>query len=426
MVWHFLKISVFYRVLFSFVGISVSLIAPSVAAESDRPICRPFAIYNGVKEPPAWKKNPEHTRASLSVSQLLKNISRVKGNESFETVFHAWEAKRPGEVSSKLKREWLECLSFYVHQDTDGDGIPDWSALSDGEPAFVLFPADDDIDGDGTPNVLDPDPFDPKVKGVARADEIPEHLKIRRRDGGELQQKLFQKFGIIAIDSTDEHSPVVLENLLYLLEHAFSGPFIRSLKSLRYIYAFSGHDAFVDIADYHHDAHAISIGGASTYGEVEKRAEFPQAKLLASLAHEIGHAFIFDHLTVADLRKLSSEIGGWAPVFGARPSANFYSSVFFTRHPLGVPGANNPLNRQYGLVSGYSLVGIHEWFSELFSAFALNRLGMHLLSASRPGKEYGFDSRHLPKKFSGWLGRYLDFELTSPFGNTKHDPGLPP
>src|SRR3990167_9301202 len=48
---------------------------------------------------------------------------------------------------------------------------------------------------------------------------IPSEFRISRPHTGELQAQLFHEFGLLAIDKTDEHSAIVLRNLLFLLRN---------------------------------------------------------------------------------------------------------------------------------------------------------------------------------------------------------------
>lgn len=296
------------------------------------------------------------------------------------------------------------CTDFYVSQDTDRDGIPDWSALIDGQPSAVLYPQDEDIDGDGTLNVLDPAPYDPSIQGSSDPKEIPAHLKIHRWEAALLQKRLFQEFGIIAIDSTDEHSAVLLKDLLFLLRNAFPRSLIQNLRNLRYIYAFVGHDGRTDIAAYHLQAKAVSVGGSTTYDG--KKNTFQKTDILIALAHEIGHAFLLDRMSPEELRAVSETFGGWGPVFRHSDPLSFYAPVFFTHHPLLQPSTTE--GRKYNLVSKYAMRGVHEWFADAFAATRLDKLGQAKLLGDHWKKRLvGFNYSNALNGFSAWLERRL-------------------
>jgi hypothetical protein len=242
---------------------------------------------------------------------------------------------------------------------------------------------------------------------------IPPHLKINRAGSSELQNQLFNEFGIIAIDHTDKHSPVVLKNMVFLLRHGFPHTRLGAMNSLKYLYAFAGHDSEIDLAAYHRDAKAISIGGISVYGDTVTSSEALEIKILGSLAHEIGHAFIFGRMSAPELRQVSERFGGWSSVFGVLAPTDFFAPAFFIRHPLFKKRIEREVSEKYGLISNYSAVGVHEWFSDAFAAFALNRLGStdrlgknwreRLIEVPVRRKAYGFNYNRLVDRFSAWL-----------------------
>jgi hypothetical protein len=270
--------------------------------------------------------------------------------------------------SLRVRVSRLECIYFYARQDTDHDGIPDWQAQIDRRPSSVLYPADDDIDGDGTENLFDPAPFDPAKKGDGS--KIPPHLVSAQK---KLQVQIMERFGILVIDHSDHHSQEVLGNLLFLLEH---GPAMAArLKGFRYLYAFSGHDREVDIAAYHLVAKAISIGGARAFPGAGK---VPNPSILSALAHEIGHALLMEKLPAQELTHLASEFGGWE----AADASDLYDPSFFRPHPLHARlrerNGRSPASAEAppaNLVSSYSTANMHEWFAEAFTASVMVSLG---------------------------------------------------
>ncbi|RYZ81589.1 MAG: hypothetical protein EOP04_23670, partial [Proteobacteria bacterium] len=288
------------------------------------PICKTFQFFSGPHAVPKhlWTNSPpggsEFGHVFKTNEQLLKKISRVRGHREFPA---AWSSglEKNSSLKSLLaddlkKNEWLQCLSFYIDQDTDRDGIPDWSALTNGTPAFILEPLDLDIDGDGVENVLDPEPFNRKIKRSVGQSEVPPHLLAQAADTRLLQKQLFQEFGIIAVELTDQHSTFVLQNFLYLLRNGLKKSTIRSLKSLKVIYAFAGHDDAMDIAAYHPGSQAVSVGGDSAYPSTPLVSPIdfePKISLLASLAHEIGHAYLLERVTAKELLRMSHKMGNW-------------------------------------------------------------------------------------------------------------------
>jgi len=330
-----------------------------------------------------WQKVPAlDGEVPTGESGLLRKLSEIKTYSPFVTSYHSWLAQRPDALEYDDRVEWLKCILFFAEQDTDGDGVPDWTALIDGNPSRVLYPQDSDIDGDGTDNVLDPAPFNAKVKGRRAPIKLPAHVKDSRPEVAVLQATLFRKFGILAINHTDRHSPAVLRNLLLLLEHGFTSRLIRGLGGFRYIYAFAGHDARINIAAYHAVANAISIGGMQAYPADTRQLQLP---IIATLAHEIGHAFLMHQISPGELKQVSENYGDWREVFTDPTELTLYSAAFFTPHPRRrLASIAPPDAKKSNLISGYAATNIHEWFADAFAAAALLRMG----EARRLGQEW--------------------------------------
>lgn len=88
-------------------------------------------------------------------------------------------------------------------------------------------------------------------------------------------------------------------------------------------------------------------------------------KLLETIAHEIGHAYVFSKLEPVTLAAIAKDWGDWHtdPAPGS-----FYSHTLLRRFSGG-----NKLGDAFP--SAYSYRNIHEWFSENFAQFVLHRLG---------------------------------------------------
>jgi hypothetical protein len=400
---------------------------PLAGAQAGAP-CKTFHVHRGAKIPQERMYVPDQPRqAALSEAELLEQISAKQFHEGFAQAFRRWPDA--GRMSRKRREEALACILFYLQQDSNGNGVPDWTALIDERPSLVLFPLDGDIDGDGVPNVLDPAPFNPKVKGRTNPTSVPPHLKAARADVVALQEELFQKFGILAIDHTDDHSPEVLYNLIFLLKHGFSSSFVRDLKNFRYLYAFGGHDNRVSHGGYHPEAKAISIGGISSY-PAEKSARTLNLPLLTTLAHEIGHAFLFKKVAPDELRDVSQDFGGWGQVFGSEPVLSLYSPAFFARHPLLHRKARRkgasldlPIWREHSLASSYATKNAHEWFADAFAAHILNRMGRasllgedwKKLLVSQPRRKGGHwsDYNNISDGLAAWIDEKMSGRTTA-------------
>lgn len=177
----------------------------------------------------------------------------------------------------------------------------------------------------------------------------------------QLAAQLEAEFGWAALDKTDAQSPRVLHNLLLLLREGFPRQALLSLKSLRSFYAYAGHDTRYDLAAFHEKENAISIGGASVW----KGPEEADVLLLSTLAHELGHAWVFGKMSAGDLAALAREEGGWR-LEGA--GTNLKGSAFLSGHPAPrAPGQS--------LTSKLASRNVHEWYADAFAAAAMHRLG---------------------------------------------------
>lgn len=318
--------------------------------------------------------------------KLLTKIGKIKTQQEFPNIWLDYVTEQKN-LSDRDRFLWLKCIDYYISQDTNKNGIPDWTAITDNLPAKILFPGEEDIDGDGIPNVLDPNPLDEKIKDAAKT--IPQHLKIKF----EVQEQIYNEFGIIAIDHTDDHSQVVLSELLNLLRTGFAKNWIKNLKNLKYVYAFLGHDPEHRIASYHWQARALSIGGVHIYrGELSADQKI---ELKAALAHEIGHAALLEKLSVGELAEAGKKFGGWG--FSSPPSPfSFYAKIFFAPYAWGSDYKKN------NIVSSYALTNIHEWFADSFAAYIINKLGQ-VLQFQNVKRTNWTDYGNLTTDYRQWL-----------------------
>jgi hypothetical protein len=388
------------------------------------PLCAPFRVYKNMPLPKAPVLNTAQSLERGWEEKLLHSISQVRGHSGFDVSYKTWLKKNPHSLTEIERYGWLECVMSYIQQDTNGDGVPDWTAFVDGQPSQVLYPQDEDWDGDGIPNILDPEPFNKKIptRNLSRVD-IPLHLRSQSPQVYVLQKKIYKKFGILAIDHTDRHSVEVLKALDFLLSKGFSAEFIRNLKSIKYVYAFKGHDAENNIAAYHQQAHALSIGGELSYDDEflknnQSRAMFSSIRrihLLAALAHEIGHAFLFEQLNAGELRTISEKYGSWGEVYKTDRIDTLLAEPFFRSHPqkfARTPALDETVLRENNFVSEYAFTNAHEWFADAFAAAILNRLGLQhqlgedwhdLLVKKKSGQAYWANYNNISKSFMDWL-----------------------
>ncbi len=374
-------------------------------------ICTPFKVHLGTVLPRAPEiKTPATLPPDWELS-ISEKIGKVQTQNEFPKLYQTWLQRHPRDLTEQQRFQWLSCLLYYVSIDTDKDGIPDWSAINDHQPAKILFPQDPDQDGDGILNVLDAEPLNPTNKASRLASaEVPLHLKINYRKRPEtslLQQQLYKEFHILAIDHTDEHSPVVLRELLYLLRKGFTKNFVSSLHTIKYIYAFASHDPTRNIASYHLQAQALSVAGMSSYRKAQLNLQ-EKIDLLAALSHEIGHAVIFEKLSTEDLAQASYKFSGWKNIQNSDLKDSFFSKVFF--EPFATIAGNN-------MVSQYAMSNRHEWFAESLAASVLNDLGQSgllpknwkssLIKRASFDSGYWVDYTRISDDFRGWFRTLL-------------------
>lgn len=336
----------------------------SLSLAQARVPCAPFRVHLQVQLPaPPRIEVPKNLPVGWEKVEV-ERIGRVSTQAEFPRLYETWLKKNPNDLTEIERYEWLHCLAYYVEFDSNQNGVPDWSAIVDQQPARILFPQDLDQDGDGIPNILDVHPLRRQKEKTIGIGDIPPHLRMdsqKRPEAATYQLALFKEFGWLAIDHTDEHSPAVLRELLFLLRKALPKEFTSSLKGLRFLYAFAGHDRSRNVASYHWQAQALSIAGLSSYSnpEITSAEKF---ELYATWAHEIGHAVLFEKQRAATLAEAAERFAGWK--LGGEKEHHF-SSAFF-RPFSGLPGKN--------MVSRYAMTNVHEWFAESFAAVVLHRL----------------------------------------------------
>jgi hypothetical protein len=307
-------------------------------------------------------------------------------------------------ADSEAANDLAKCIAYYSQ--FKHRGIPDWTSKVDGQTSEVLYPNNPDWDGDGTPNVLDPAPFDAGISQARLAKNgVPVHLMLKNPEAAKVQGRLWRDFKIMAIDHTDSHSAEVLKAVELVLRNGLSFDVRTHLKSVRYIYAFQGHDPSFNIAAYHRQMNALSIGGVSAYGNSHVPLDrATRIGVLAAIAHELGHAYIFDQMSPRQLTEIGARFGQWRTSADTQPAPrDFLDEVLFREHPLhhlaqlagrdpinGLQFINSKLWRDVNLTSEYATTNIHEWFADAFAAAILQRLGekgdlsgVHLASTAR-------------------------------------------
>lgn len=267
------------------------------------------------------------------------------------TLMDTWQ-ERVGFLKQPQQRQaWLSCIRKYIFTDSDGDGVADWTAVVDGRPSRILLPLDPDLDGDGLENLRDPDPY--HGSAPARPPPFPTHLQLTGLEG-EWQRRLWQDFGVVAIDHTDQNSSAVLKVFFAVLKLESFGHWRQRSKLFDRIYAFVSHRPGEKIAAYHPELRAISVPGRQSYiGEELKRGE--ERHLMAAVLHELGHALMWGTVSAPELVDQAHQLAKWR----VTPSLALSDPQLLT--PFRGPALR--------FVSAYARTNVHEWFAESFAAY---------------------------------------------------------
>ncbi|MCB0420569.1 MAG: hypothetical protein KDD61_06220 [Bdellovibrionales bacterium] len=250
----------------------------------------------------------------------------------------------------KTSLKTLQCILNHLYLDSDSDGIKDWKIMDRGRMLSHLVPNDPDWDNDQILNFLDPHPFDKKI--LPKITKVPAHLKIeptmKHSSINDLQEKLFLRCGILAINHTDQHSLENLSAALKVCENELA--LLSNSNSIIIMYAFVGHGyTNTQLAAFHPELNAMSIQGI-THFNGKKNKEFDKTFL-----HEIGHYYTFQFLSPTDLLEIASQFKVVDAV-ETQPTSFFDPSLLSRKEP-----------NKFGFYpTPYSKKNLHEWFSEMF------------------------------------------------------------
>jgi hypothetical protein len=195
------------------------------------------------------------------------------------------------------ERELLETLypgdrplQALALRDTDADGITDFR-ISDYYGRFLE--GDTDLDGDGSDNLLDADPYDPAF-GRLPGPAIPAHLSWQRlgkpADMAAAQRRLFEQHGILLVERSAEFPPRLASVTSDVVTRVFAGTFGQSssLPTLRLI---ATAETSLLIADDESAGDFAQIFAATRTMEIYRPGiEAEPVVQLGFVAHEIGHS----------------------------------------------------------------------------------------------------------------------------------------
>lgn len=227
------------------------------------------------------------------------------------------------------------------------------------------------------------------------------------------QEALYREFGLLALDHSDEHASSVLDELLLVLREGLE-PGTRLPREVKVVYAFKGHDRIVDIAAYHRQAGALSIGGVHAYGEGTLDPH-DRMRVAAAFAHELGHAIVFARLTGLELSEIGRRFGHWSNVPTDEKAPSLLSKSLLEPHPLQglmrLGSRSTDESRSFvqlslwsmtNLTSEYAGTNLHEWFADAFAASVLHRLG----EKGRLGPVWRPLLTRLPERAGGYWVNY--------------------
>jgi hypothetical protein len=320
-----------------------------------------------------------HLKADLP--EVVNISSKLNLSQSLTTKISQWENDLDF-LKDKLKKEsWIKCVHHYLQIDSDHDGINDWTAIVDGLPSRILFPLDEDIDGDGIVNLWDPDPYHKNHLSQAL---IPTHLAFKSRERV-LQNKLHKKHGIIAVNHSDNHHKDVLKIFLFI-----SGkyPFINMFKTSfpKVLYAMKGRHPKGLVASYHPTASAIAVPGKNSFGKNLNPSEV--CNLTAALVHELAHFYLFSSVPPEVLKKFANTYALWD--IPENIPLDIWDKAFHV-----------PFNGKSHFVSDYAATNVHEWFAENFAAYVWKKNHFNKKFCRK------FDESKIPKELFNWFEKVL-------------------
>lgn len=322
-----------------------------------------------------------HLKADLPDIDNNKNDKQTPLPSDLEISVNLWKDKIEFLKNDEDRENWLQCIRHYIFIDTDKNGIPDWTALVDGRPSKVLFPLDPDIDGDGIPNILDPNPYGDKDE--TSKEIIPSHLSISG-EKGRWQKKLWSEEGVLAVNHTNKHIPDTLATLYSILQLRSLRNWKKEVRGFNVLYAFNNRNLKTVSAAYHPSASAISIPGEFSFKN-KRFLKRQKCQFVSSILHEMGHALLLGAVTANELGEKARQLSEWE--LPNSVNDNIFNPVFFS--PIMKPRKN--------FVSNYSKTNVHEWFAESFAAYIWERESLDALYCR------AFEGKRVSKDFNKWL-----------------------
>ena len=218
----------------------------------------------------------------------------------------ALEDERFDDVREKLTKYFGTnyTLWAYYFLDLDKDGNSDWTYVED-KKKFVSIDAD--MDNDGVANIMDADPYNPKITNSDQdGDKIPDHLdwdingdEVAEKDsvtGGMIQgqNSIFNETGIIALNQDAKHDARTISTFLEVIKTVYGDVIDGNggrFPGLKYLGAQQGLPESQTLAWFRkgHELIVIEDLGRKE-GKNELMRNTTPLPFYSTIIHELGHA----------------------------------------------------------------------------------------------------------------------------------------
>lgn len=350
--------------------------------------------------------------------ESLKNVFSSHGalpsEPSAQEVESAWKKLESSALEERSLMPVLfnadRALLAIAMRDTDGDGIRDFSvAEMDGK----FFEKDIDLDGDGVPNLVDPDPYHPQRADAKPADtnqngipDIVDLSLLNSPEVGAVQTRLFRDYGILIFQRDLEWTEEMAANV-ELAFKIYRPVFRKHSKTPNQILRAIGLEKACALQV--DGTYALMDGYSKVLTFLERTLSAEPLIQLSVIVHEIAHSFQFamesfdeksntKPVAQSDFLPLMTTLGWSAPVtVKASESGHFQlTSPYWTSFEEGedysygpyttsewaallakVAKENDPRKQhylkdprlsKYHIVNDYSLTTPYEFHSEATTA----------------------------------------------------------
>lgn len=185
-------------------------------------------------------------------------------------------------------------LLVYATRDSDGDGIHDYRVS---DYYGKLLEGDVDVDGDGTDNVLDAEPYDAARGGEdANRNRVPDHidwsLSGRSKESARRQRELAERYGFLLVDRSAEFDDSLARSTHDVLSRVYRSPLASGvgLPALRVIAA---EETCLLDEELDDGTNGVFVPQTRSLTIYRIGLDAPPFVQLGLLTHELGHAYQF-------------------------------------------------------------------------------------------------------------------------------------